>query len=59
MNWSRQKKGTKPEHNATEDGELKALLFSTIQQTKLDYDANCFKTTTVHHLNRESCLEKK
>jgi hypothetical protein len=39
-------KGTN--HNATQDEveELKALLFSTIQQTKLDYDANCFKTTS-------------
>ncbi|MFV8363132.1 DinB family protein [Flavobacterium sp. ZT3P35] len=39
------KKGTKPEHNATEDEveKLKALLFSTIQQTKLDYDAKLFQ----------------
>jgi hypothetical protein len=59
MNWSRNTKGTKPEHNATEDEveELKALLFSTIQQTKLDYDAKS-KLPRVHHLNRESCLKK-
>jgi len=39
------KKGTKPEHPATqaEVEELKALLFSTIQQTKLDYDAKLFQ----------------
>lgn len=39
------KKGTKPEHPVTqaEVEELKALLFSTIQQTKLDYDAKLFQ----------------
>jgi SLT domain-containing protein len=58
MNWSRNTKGTKPEHNATEDEveELKALLFSTIQQTKLDYDAKLFQnyheytTSTGNHV---------
>jgi hypothetical protein len=41
---------------ATEDGELKALLFSTIQQTKLDYDAKLFQnyheytTSTGNHV---------
>ena len=52
------KKGTKPEHPATqaEVEELKALLFSTIQQTKLDYDAKLFQnyhdytTSTGNHV---------
>jgi len=52
------KKGTQPEHPATqaEIEELKALLFSTIQQTKLDYDAKLFQnyheytTSTGNHV---------
>ena len=52
------KKGTRPEHPATqaEVEELKALLFSTIQQTKLDYDAKLFQnyheytTSTGNHV---------
>ena len=52
------KKGTKPEHNATqaEVEELKSLLFSTMQQTKLDYDAKLFQnyheytTSTGNHV---------
>jgi hypothetical protein len=46
-----------PKEPATEDEveELKALLFSTIQQTKLDYDAKLFQnyhetTSTGNHV---------
>ena len=52
------KKGTKPEHPASqaEVEELKALLFATIQQTKLDYDSKLFQnyheytTSTGNHV---------
>ena len=40
------RKGTKPEEAATqaEVDEIKELLFSTLEQTKTDYDAGVFKT---------------
>ena len=52
------KKGTKPEHPASqaEVEELKALLFTTIQQTQLDYEAKLFQnyheytTSTGNHV---------
>ena len=39
------KKGTKPEHDATqaEVDEIKSLLFKTINQTKEDFDNGVFK----------------
>jgi hypothetical protein len=39
------KKGTKPEHIATqtEVDEMKSLLFETINQTKVDYDKQTFE----------------
>ena len=39
------KKGTKPEHIATqaEVDEIKSLLFETISQTKVDYDNKIFQ----------------
>ena len=42
------KKGTKPEHQATqaEVDEIKSLLFSTIDQTAADIDAEIFKNFT-------------
>ena len=50
------KKGTKPEHIATqaEVDEIKSLLFETINQTKVDYDNKIFKNyqeyTTIDRL---------
>jgi hypothetical protein len=54
------KKGTKPEHIATqaEVDEIKSLLFETISQTKVDYDNKIFKnymeytTSTGDHVLR-------
>lgn len=42
------RKGTKPEQDATqaEVDEIKALLFSTIEKTKEDYNAGIFKNYT-------------
>ena len=39
------KKGTKPEHDATqaEVDEIRSLLFETINQTKADYNSKVFK----------------
>lgn len=56
------KKGTKPEHDVLQADvdELKALLFSTIQQTKLDYDTKSFQnyteytTSTGNHVLRNA-----
>lgn len=40
------KKGTKPEHevNQQEIDEIKAMLFETINKTKIDFNENRFKT---------------
>ena len=40
------KKGTKPEHevNQQEIDEIKAMLFETIDKTKIDFNENRFKT---------------
>jgi formate dehydrogenase maturation protein FdhE len=42
------KRGTKPEHNATqaEVDEIKSLLFSTLEQTKKDFENNIFQEYT-------------
>nr|WP_314896649.1 DinB family protein [uncultured Flavobacterium sp.] len=56
------KKGTKPEHIATqaEVDEIKFLLFETINQTKVDYDNKIFKnymeytTSTGNHVLRNA-----
>ena len=56
------KKGTKPEHIATqaEVDEIKSLLFETIHQTKVDYDNKIFKnyteytTSTGNHVLRNA-----
>ena len=42
---SKYRKGTKPEHNITqkEVDEIKAVLFSTIDQTKKDFSENLFQ----------------
>jgi hypothetical protein len=39
------KKGTKPEHTVTQDevDEIKKLLFSTLEQTKVDFNENRFQ----------------
>ena len=39
------KKGTKPEHNVTQDevDEMKLLLFSTLEKTRKDYLENVFQ----------------
>lgn len=38
-------KGTKPEHNVTQEevDEIKVLLFSTLEKTKQDFDENLFQ----------------
>lgn len=40
------KKGTKPEHNVTQEevDELKVFLFSTLEKTRQDYSENLFQT---------------
>lgn len=45
---ARYKRGTKPEHNLTqhEVDEIKSLLFSTLEQTKKDFENNIFKNYT-------------
>ncbi|MFE3848252.1 DinB family protein [Flavobacterium sp. LB3P45] len=56
------KKGTKPEHIATqaEVDEIKSLLFESINQTKVDYDNKIFKdymeytTSTGDHVLRNA-----
>ena len=42
------KKGTKPEHQATQEevDEIKSLLFKTINQTEVDFDNKVFKNYT-------------
>ncbi len=42
------KKGTRPEHNVTQEevDEIKALLFSTLEKTKQDFADNIFKNYT-------------
>jgi hypothetical protein len=42
------KKGTKPEHTATQEEEdvIKSLLFSTVEQMKSDYETNLFQNYT-------------
>jgi hypothetical protein len=44
------KKGTKPEHTVTaeEVAEIKALLFSTVEQMKNDYENNVFEKYTAY-----------
>jgi hypothetical protein len=39
------KKGTKPEHNVTQEeiDEMKLLLFSTLEKTKTDYNESLFQ----------------
>lgn len=40
------KRGTKPEHSVTQEevNEIKSLLFSTLEQTKKDFENDIFKT---------------
>ncbi len=40
------KKGTKPEHNVTQEevDELKVFLFSTLEKTRQDYSENLFQS---------------
>ena len=42
------KRGTKPEHSVsqTELNEIKVLLFSTLEKTKMDFENDIFKTFT-------------
>jgi len=57
------KRGTKPEHNATQDDvdAIKALLTSTIDQTEKDFAAGIFKNynefTTMTGFNLKSAEE--
>jgi hypothetical protein len=62
----RYKKGTKPEHHATqaEVDEIKGLLFSTLEKTKTDFADAVFKNYTefttmsgYHILNAKSAME--
>ena len=52
------KKGTKTEHVATQEevDEIKALLFSTVEQTKADYAANIFKHYNSYTVSTKSTL---
>jgi len=52
------KKGTKTEHNATqaEVDEIKGLLFSTIEQTKADYDNGKFVGYQEYTVSTKSTL---
>lgn len=55
---SKYKKGTKTEHNATqaEVDEIKGLLFSTIEQTKEDYDNGKFVDYQDYTVSTKSTL---
>lgn len=55
---SKYKKGTKTEHNATqaEVDEIKGLLFSTIEQTKEDYDNGKFVDYQEYTVSTKSTL---
>ena len=46
---SKYKKGTKPEHNVTQDeiNEMKLLLFSTLEKTRKDFAENRFQNYNV------------
>ena len=60
---SKYRKGTKPEHNVTqkEVDEIKAVLFSTIEQTKKDFSENLFQNykpfTTMSGFEINSAVE--
>ncbi|RTY68843.1 DinB family protein [Flavobacterium sp. RSP49] len=53
------KKGTKPEHIATQEelAEMKDLLFETINQTKLDFENKNFKNFTEYPTSTGYTLE--
>ena len=52
------KKGTKTEHEATQEevDEIKGLLFSTVEQTKVDYAAKIFKHYNTYTVSTKSTL---
>ena len=54
------RKGTKTEHNASqaEVNEIKALLFTTIEKTKEDYNKNIFKLYKEYTVSTGSTLTK-
>ena len=55
---SKYRKGTKAEKKVTQDevNELKALLFSTLEKTKEDYNNDAFKNYTEYTVSTKSTL---